>query len=94
VNKHSNFGRSGFMSSAQKTYDIETRAGRSVLRFLDHEGQNMMLVADEKGKDHGVPVKNGVIPEEVAIRGLGPVELTVKDAGPTAAVRDRYSRLS
>lgn len=69
-----------------ETYGIETRAGRSVLRFLDHEGQNMMLVADEKGKDHGVPVKNGVIPEDVAIRGLGPVELTVKDAGPTAAV--------
>ncbi|KAA6453179.1 ring-cleaving dioxygenase [Bacillus swezeyi] len=62
------------------------RAGRSILRFLDHEGQNIILAADEKGKDDGVPVKNSAIPEEYAIRGLGPVELSVPDAQPTTDV--------
>ncbi|ASB89970.1 ring-cleaving dioxygenase [Bacillus sonorensis] len=65
---------------------ITKRAGRSILRFLDPEGQNIILTADENGKDIGVPVKNSVIPGEFAIRGLGPVELSVADTEPTAAV--------
>ncbi|MFN2745882.1 MULTISPECIES: ring-cleaving dioxygenase [unclassified Bacillus (in: firmicutes)] len=65
---------------------IMQRAGRSVLRFFDHEGQTIILVADAEGKDHGVPVKNSPIPEEFQIRGLGPVELSVPDRGPTEEV--------
>ncbi|MBU8787245.1 MULTISPECIES: ring-cleaving dioxygenase [Bacillus] len=65
---------------------ITKRAGRSILSFSDHEGQNIILAADEKGKDIGVPVKNSVIPKEYAIRGLGPVELSVSDQAPTASV--------
>ncbi|WP_413287194.1 ring-cleaving dioxygenase [Bacillus mojavensis] len=65
---------------------IAQRAGRDILAFEDHEGQRLVLTADEKGKGYGLPVKQSGIPEEVSFRGLGPVELTVPYAEPTLHV--------
>ncbi|MFB4184974.1 MULTISPECIES: ring-cleaving dioxygenase [Bacillus amyloliquefaciens group] len=66
--------------------DIMTIAGRETLAFWDHEGQRLVLTADEKGKDIGEAVKQSGIPEEYSFRGLGPVELTVPYAEPTLRV--------
>ncbi|UTL74023.1 ring-cleaving dioxygenase [Bacillus halotolerans] len=65
---------------------IAQRAGRDILAFEDHEGQRLVLTADEKGKGYGLPVKQSGIPEEFSFRGLGPVELTVPYAEPTLHV--------
>nr|WP_087990914.1 ring-cleaving dioxygenase [Bacillus subtilis] len=65
---------------------VTQRAGRDILAFRDHEGQRLVLTADEKGKGYGLPVKQSGIPEEFSFRGLGPVELTVPYAEPTLHV--------
>ncbi|MEH7665040.1 ring-cleaving dioxygenase, partial [Bacillus velezensis] len=49
--------------------DIMTIAGRETLAFWDHEGQRLVLTADEKGKDIGEAVKQSGIPEEYSFRG-------------------------
>jgi glyoxalase family protein len=67
---------------------IKKRANRDSLGFLDFEGTRLVLVADngEEGVPAGEPWSQSEIPEEHAIIGLGPVTLTVKDAGPTSKV--------
>ncbi|WP_114744704.1 ring-cleaving dioxygenase [Falsibacillus pallidus] len=68
--------------------EIKERAGRQTLAFRDFEGQRFQLVSDEN--DHGVkggtPWEKSPIPMEYAIRGLGPVKLTVPFGEPTAGV--------
>ncbi|WP_433742343.1 ring-cleaving dioxygenase [Falsibacillus pallidus] len=68
--------------------EIKERAGRQTLSFKDFEGQRFQLVSDEN--DHGVkggtPWAKSPIPVEYAIRGLGPVRLTVPFGEPTAGV--------
>ncbi|ATO29461.1 ring-cleaving dioxygenase [Bacillus atrophaeus] len=66
--------------------DITKIAGRDTLAFQDHEGQRLVLTADEKGKDYGTPVEQSGIPAEYSFRGLGPIELTVPYAEPTLHV--------
>ncbi|WP_456271390.1 ring-cleaving dioxygenase [Bacillus sp. AK031] len=58
---------------------ISTESGRAVLSFRDFEGQRLMLVSDEnnKGVEGGKPWEKSPVPEEYAIRGLGPIHLTV-----------------
>lgn len=67
---------------------ITRRNGHQSLAFRDFEGQRMILVSDEnnRGVEAGTPWSKSPIPEEHAIRGLGPVKLTVPYVDPTAGV--------
>jgi glyoxalase family protein len=68
---------------------IEERGGRALIPFTDFEGQRLRLI-DDGGVDTGVPGgkpwDGSPVPQEVSIRGLGGVDLTVQDPGPTAWV--------
>ncbi|WP_236025078.1 ring-cleaving dioxygenase [Arenibaculum pallidiluteum] len=65
--------------------DIVERDGRPTLDFEDFEGQRLSLVLEDGGAEshpwHGSPV-----PAPCQIRGLGPVTISVPDAGPTDLV--------
>jgi len=63
---------------------IEERGRRAVLVFADPEGQRLRLVED--GAPGGTAWRDSPVPSEVAIRGLGPVTLTVRRLEPTAAL--------
>lgn len=68
---------------------IHQRAGRSALTLYDPEGQTLHLVDDAEEVDrlpNTTPWNDGPVPTDVAIRGLGPVELTVSDLAPTRQV--------
>jgi glyoxalase family protein len=67
---------------------VAERDGRSYIDFTDPEGQRLRL-ADEGDTPHvagGVPWEESPVPEEFGIRGLGAVDLTVRELGPTAWV--------
>lgn len=67
--------------------DIAPRAGRPSLALRDFEGQRLVLVADgPAAPPAGVPWSRGPVPAAWAVRGLGPVELTVRDVERTARV--------
>lgn len=67
---------------------IQERNGHQTLSFRDFEGQRLMLISDQnnQGVESGTPWKKDPIPAEYAIRGLGPVTLTVPYAESTADV--------
>ncbi len=70
---------------------VEERDGRSFIAFTDFEGQRLQLVDESAvegstGVPGGEPWDESPVPQEVGIRGLGSVDLTVQDAGPTAWV--------
>jgi glyoxalase family protein len=67
---------------------IEERDGRGFIAFTDPEGQRLRLVDDggSEAVPGGVPWEGSPVPREAGIRGLGAVELTVEDLGPTAWV--------
>ena len=50
-----------------------------VLPFEEVDGQVYQLISDElnEGVAPGVPWKNGPVPEDKAIYGLGPIEIKV-----------------
>jgi glyoxalase family protein len=52
---------------------VVERAGRYTLAFTDPEGQRLQLVED--GTPGGTPWTGSAVPEEQAIRGLGPVTI-------------------
>ncbi|VEI06669.1 ring-cleaving dioxygenase [Kurthia zopfii] len=60
---------------------IQTQFGVNVLPFSDFDDQRYQLISDENntGIQSGTPWKNGPIPLEFAITGLGPVEVTIAD---------------
>lgn len=62
-----------------KHEDISEQFGKKVLRFWDEDEQAYQLISDEtnKGMKPGIPWKSGPVPEEFAIYGLGPVEVSV-----------------
>ncbi len=67
--------------------DIEERSGRPFITFTDPEGQRLRLVDDTRaGVPGGIPWDGSPVPRETSIRGLGAVELTVRDLEPTAWV--------
>ncbi|WP_173918421.1 ring-cleaving dioxygenase [Halobacillus sp. Marseille-Q1614] len=68
--------------------DIIEVMNRKSMNFRDHEGQRLTLVSDENnsGVAAGTPWEKSPIPKEYGITGLGPVHLSVKDAGPTKKV--------
>lgn len=59
--------------------DIEELFGRKVLKFEEKSGQRYQLFSDENvnGVEPGTPWKNGPVPEDKAVYGLGPIEITV-----------------
>lgn len=69
--------------------EIHDRAGRAALTLFDGEGQTVHLVDDSDDVDrlpNTVPWTGGPVDESMAVRGLGPVELTVQDLEPTRQV--------
>jgi glyoxalase family protein len=62
------------------------RDGRTVLDFEDAEGQRLSLVADEESGDAPHPWAQSPVPPEHQIRGLGPLMLSVPQAGRTDRV--------
>ena len=67
--------------------EIEERDGRPFIAFTDPEGQRLRLVDDTgAGVPGGVPWEESPVPREAGIRGLGAVELTVRELEPTAWV--------
>lgn len=53
--------------------------GKKVLPFEEADGQRYQLFSDEnnEGVAPGTPWKNGPVPEDKAIYGLGPIEITI-----------------
>ncbi len=66
--------------------------GRQVLYFQDFDTQNYALVSDEhdEGVPSGTPWKQGPVPNEYAITGLGPVVLTVGDEGKITTALSKH----
>src|SRR5699024_4276621 len=62
---------------------IQELIGKKVLPFEEDDGQRYQLFSDEnnKGVAPGKPWKNGPVPEDKAIYGLGPIEITVSYFG-------------
>jgi glyoxalase family protein len=52
--------------------------GRAVLRFLDPEGQSLVLI-DDRGLAHGTTWRAEDIPPEHGVKGLGPATIEVAD---------------
>jgi glyoxalase family protein len=66
---------------------IVERDGRELLAFTDPEGQRLRLVDDTGASiPEGVPWEESAVPQEAGVRGLGAVELTVRNLEPTAWV--------
>ncbi len=67
---------------------IEERGGRAMISFTDPEGQRLRLADDggEAAVAGGTPWQGASVPQEAGIRGLGAVELVVRDLEPTAWV--------
>src|SRR5919199_410503 len=77
-----------FEESSVAHEGIEERGGRAFISFTDFEGQRLRLVDDSvpdesTGVPGGKPWDGSSVPQEVGIRGLGGVDLTVQDLGPT-----------
>ncbi|TRM10945.1 ring-cleaving dioxygenase [Lentibacillus cibarius] len=68
-----------FKEFGVKNEGIQELFGKKVLPFEESDGQRYQLFSDEnnEGVAPGTPWKNGPVPEEKAIYGLGPVEITV-----------------
>ncbi|MDQ3911660.1 MAG: ring-cleaving dioxygenase [Actinomycetota bacterium] len=66
---------------------IEERDGQTYIDFADPEGQRLRL-ADDSGSavPGGIPWEKSPVPRDFGIRGLGAVDLTVRDLAPTAWV--------
>lgn len=62
-----------------KNDGIQELFGKKVLPFEESDGQKYQLFSDElnEGVAPGTPWRNGPVPEEYAIYGLGPIEITV-----------------
>jgi glyoxalase family protein len=65
---------------------VTERSGRPSLSFTDPEGQRLRLAADdgEAAVPGGVPWGASPVPAGVGILGLGAVDLTAREIGPTA----------
>ena len=68
-----------FKEFGVKNEGIQDFLGRKVLPFEEADGQRLQLFSDEnnEGVAPGKPWKNGPVPTDKAIYGLGPVEITV-----------------
>lgn len=68
-----------FESFDVKHEGIKELFGKKILPFEEVDGQRYQLFSDEnnEGVKAGIPWKNGPVPEDKAIYGLGPVEISV-----------------
>jgi glyoxalase family protein len=64
--------------------EVREHAGRLALDFEDPEGQRLRLV-DDGGAGEAHPWERSPVPAAHQIRGLGPVTISVPDAGRTGA---------
>ncbi len=78
--------RDRLAEAAVRHGEIVERDGRPTLDFEDPEGQRFSLVADETASAGWRPWEKSPVPAEHQIRGLGPVTISVRDAGETDAV--------
>ena len=71
-----------------KHSNIKKLFGHTVIYFEDFDGQDYFLISDQEdmGIKAGTPWLNGPVPNEYAIRGLGPVFLSVNNL----ELMDRY----
>ncbi|MDQ4064308.1 MAG: ring-cleaving dioxygenase, partial [Actinomycetota bacterium] len=68
---------------------VKERDGGLFIGFTDAEGQRLRLADDSgasEGVPGGVPWEDSSVPVEFGIRGLGAVDLTVRELEPTAWV--------
>lgn len=68
--------------------EIAEVGGRLTLLFEDPEGQRLALV-DDQGAGEAHPWERSPVPAACQIRGLGPIEMSVPDLRPTAAVLEQ-----
>ena len=76
-----------FQAEGVQHGEIGEWSGRPTLAFADGEGQRLELVAGTR--EGTTPWQQSPVPEEVAIRGLGPVRLTVARPEPTIELLTR-----
>jgi glyoxalase family protein len=74
--------QSRFRDAGVKYGEIEERAGRPTLPFVDPEGQRLELIAGDR--EGTKPWSESAVPEENAIRGFGAVTLVVESLAPTS----------
>ncbi|MCR3906827.1 MAG: VOC family protein [Tenericutes bacterium] len=74
-NKALKYWKKRFEKYDVKHYDIHELFGVQILEFEDFDGQEYVLFSDEndQGIKSGVPWKNGPVPIEFGISGLGPI---------------------
>ena len=74
-----------------KHFGVMKQFGKKTLSFEDFDEQQYQLVSDENndGVEGGTPWKNGPIPLEYAIIGLGPMLIRVSDLGNFRAMLER-----
>ncbi|MBM7602328.1 glyoxalase family protein [Metabacillus crassostreae] len=74
-----NYWKDRFDRLQVKHEGIQTQFGKKTLSFVDFDDQQYQLISDEfnKGISSGTPWKNGPIPLEHAITGLGPIFIRV-----------------
>lgn len=67
--------------------EITDEGGRAVLAFRDPEGQRLALIDDSNALvPGGIPWDKSTTPANVGIKGLGAVNLTVRNLDPTARI--------
>jgi glyoxalase family protein len=72
---------------------VTERDGRMTLDFEDGEGQRLSLVDDERKGDDPTPWKDSPVPEELQVRGLGPIVMSVPDLRPTDTILTRVMEM-
>ena len=62
-------------------FGIKEQFGKKTLSFIDFDEQQYQLISDEhnQGVEGGIPWRNGPVPQEYAIIGLGPIFIRVSD---------------
>lgn len=80
------FWEKRFEEKGVKKEIASLRGGRPALKFTDPEGQQLFLTVEPSVQDGAKPPVHDEIPADFAIRGLGPVELTVAEADKTISV--------
>ncbi|MGE6631072.1 ring-cleaving dioxygenase [Bacillus sp. NPDC077027] len=71
------FWKARFEEKGVTSGEQTIRGGRPTLRFEDHEGQQLFLTVEAHHETQSESPHHHEIPAEFAIKGLGPIELTV-----------------
>ncbi|WP_417168694.1 ring-cleaving dioxygenase [Terrihalobacillus insolitus] len=60
---------------------VKEQFGKKTLSFVDFDDQKYQLISDEynKGVESGIPWRNGPVPTEYAITGLGPIFVRIAE---------------